>query len=296
MQSIKLSVVILSYNSLPLLEKCIDSIYHHNDIDDLLEVILVDNASDNQEEISLFLEKCFPDIRVILSPVNRGYGSGNNMGIRIAQGHVIMLMNPDVVLHEPVFSYALRYFKENKSQVLFGIQQQDQHHRNVHSFLIRKLSIKNFIFNLLFQKLKIFNPSYSVISGACFFLDKATFLKLGGYDEQIFLYGEERSLHERMLNNFPSSRISMNLKKSYIHSISSRNFSIDTVRMGLQSYFHLQGSLGIPYHETYKQVLKYYRFLILFYSLKFKWTTVKHQKMIIALLKKNFSRSHSDSL
>ena len=72
----------------------IDSIPFNND----LEVIVVDNASQNQEvEI---ISKKFPQIRVIKSDKNLGFAGGNNMGIKATQGKYILLINNDTFFKE----------------------------------------------------------------------------------------------------------------------------------------------------------------------------------------------------
>lgn len=285
MRGTRLSVVILSYNSLPLLKACIESIYRYNDIGDALEVVLVDNASENQDELKHFISTYFPAVKLLLQHDNLGYGRGNNIGIRYSNGEFILLMNPDVRLCEPVFLHALSIFESNRYQALLGMQQKDQFNKKVHSFLMRKLTVANFCINFIYEKLHVFNPDYAVISGACFFLNRQMFLECGGYDEDVFLYGEERILHERIRGRFPKATISIDFRKSFLHHIASRTFSLSIVELGLKAYFHLQKRLGVEKRKTFKEVLSYYKFLALFYTVKRKPETVDHIKQTIALLK-----------
>ena len=62
------------------------------------EIILVDNAS-AECPADLFSQR-FPDVRLIKSPVNLGFAGGNNLGIQIAKGDTILLLNSDTVLTE----------------------------------------------------------------------------------------------------------------------------------------------------------------------------------------------------
>lgn len=153
---------------------------------------------------------------------------------------------------------------------------------------MRKLTIKNFCVNFIYEKLNVFNPNHAVISGACFFLNKHMFLECGGYDEEIFLYGEERILHERVLQTFPKAVISIDFRKSYLHDIGSRPFSLSVTALGLKAYFHLQNSLGFEKEKTYNEVLRYYRFLAFFYTVKRKPETACHIRRTIELLKTTF--------
>jgi len=60
------------------------------------EVVLVDNASTECDPKS-FLER-FPDINLIVNPVNSGFTGGNNLGISKAKGDYLLLLNSDTEL------------------------------------------------------------------------------------------------------------------------------------------------------------------------------------------------------
>src|SRR5437867_3890136 len=79
------SVVVVSYNALPWLEQCLDSVRD-------FETILVDNGS-SDGSVELVRER-FPDVRVIQQG-NRGMGGGNNAGMRAAGGRYFFLLNSD---------------------------------------------------------------------------------------------------------------------------------------------------------------------------------------------------------
>ena len=58
-----------------------------------MEVIVVDNASRNQEADTT--SKRYPQVRVIKSEKNLGFAGGNNIGIQAAQGKYLLLINND---------------------------------------------------------------------------------------------------------------------------------------------------------------------------------------------------------
>jgi hypothetical protein len=58
-----------------------------------MEVIVVDNASKNQEADSI--TRRFPQVKVIKSERNLGFAGGNNLGIQVAQGKYLFLINND---------------------------------------------------------------------------------------------------------------------------------------------------------------------------------------------------------
>lgn len=62
-----------------------------------LEIVVVDNASTDD---SLVIARAFGDrVRTIVSPVNRGFAGGVNLAARVAQGRILVLLNPDVRVH-----------------------------------------------------------------------------------------------------------------------------------------------------------------------------------------------------
>lgn len=91
----KLSIIIVSYNTLQFVDACLSSIvrqaFRHN-----LEIIVVDNCS-SDGSVGHIRQK-FPQITLIENPANMGFAAANNMGIRQAKGEYILLLNSDTEL------------------------------------------------------------------------------------------------------------------------------------------------------------------------------------------------------
>jgi len=79
------SVVVVTLNALPWLERCLESVRGH-------DVIVVDHGS-TDGTLELVRER-FGDVRV-LEQANRGMGGGNNAGMRLAAGRYWFLLNSD---------------------------------------------------------------------------------------------------------------------------------------------------------------------------------------------------------
>ena len=91
----KLSIVIINYNTFQLTCNCIQSLY--DKITGLnYEIILVDNAS-KECNPDLFLQK-FPAITLVKSEINTGFTGGNNMGVDHSTGDYLLLLNSDTEL------------------------------------------------------------------------------------------------------------------------------------------------------------------------------------------------------
>lgn len=95
MERIEVSIVVINYNTFDLTCRCLDSIYQHT-TSLAFEIILVDNAS-TERDPSEFVER-FPEILLIKSRENVGFAKGNNLGIEVAKGTYILLLNSDALL------------------------------------------------------------------------------------------------------------------------------------------------------------------------------------------------------
>lgn len=86
---IELSIITINYNGLKDTLSLIESI----PFNDKMEVIVVDNASDNQEAERI--SKRFPYVKVVKSDKNLGFAGGNNLGIIASSGKYLFLINND---------------------------------------------------------------------------------------------------------------------------------------------------------------------------------------------------------
>jgi hypothetical protein len=92
-----LSIVIVSWNTTPLLEECLRSIDRHPPRVDH-EIIVVDNASDGFDEGRF--RAAFPAVSLIANQDNAGCAKGNNQGIEASTGDYVLLLNPDTRVTE----------------------------------------------------------------------------------------------------------------------------------------------------------------------------------------------------
>src|SRR3982751_6961721 len=79
------SVVVVTYNALPWIEQCLQSVRGQ-------ETIVVDHGS-TDGTLELVRER-FPEARLI-EQENRGLGGGSNAGMRVASGDYFLLLNSD---------------------------------------------------------------------------------------------------------------------------------------------------------------------------------------------------------
>jgi GT2 family glycosyltransferase len=102
----KLSVVIVAWNSAADIDACIDSINYGQEF----EVIVVDNASTDN---TLGLLRQHHHLKLVENSSNLGYARANNQGTRLATGEYLLLLNPDTRIELGALDTLSRYLDEH---------------------------------------------------------------------------------------------------------------------------------------------------------------------------------------
>ena len=112
------SIIIVNYNTKDLLVNCIDSIYLRTN-NFQFEIIVVDNASeDGSRQI---LKKKYPNIQLIESDVNIGFGAANNLGVKLAKVEFLFFLNSDTILVENSIKIMFDFFKKYENELNLGV-------------------------------------------------------------------------------------------------------------------------------------------------------------------------------
>ena len=222
----RLSIIIVTYNSEKDIFDCISSIKQWSDIPfDELELIIVDNNSRNTDSIFEQLRLLYGnDIVLVKNTHNGGYGQGNNMGIRRATAPVILIMNPDVRMMEPVFKTTLDAFERNNSLSMYGMKQMLSATEVSSNSFCCAYTVNGYLQTIMTSignRYDYYLPRYMHFSGSCFFIRKEMFEQVGLFDETIFMYGEEEDIHYRMRKSGFKQMI-YNPKLHYIHLTKER--------------------------------------------------------------------------
>ncbi|MEZ2295898.1 glycosyltransferase [Variovorax sp. RCC_210] len=199
-----ISVIIVAFKSEKDICSCIDSIFENLDIGrDELEIIVVDNSpADSARKISeLISGRYATEVKYFLMEENLGYGRGNNFGVSVCRSNLICVMNPDVRLKSPLFALAKERFLHDTKLAMLGFRQTGG--RNLSFYFYPEIfwPLIGVVFLKIFNFLNFFSPRWFFTSGALVFLDKEKFIKVGGYDEDIFLYCEDSDLCRRFVNS-----------------------------------------------------------------------------------------------
>ena len=110
---IKVSIIIVSYNTKKLLENCISSVLNAGDPTIEMEVIVVDNAS-TDGSIQMVREK-FPYVKLIVNRENLGFACAVNQGLRESESRYKLLLNSDTIIIGNAIKTMLEFLEQNPS-------------------------------------------------------------------------------------------------------------------------------------------------------------------------------------
>lgn len=198
-----MSIIIVTYKNVDCIGECLKSIFEMNDLRDGLEVIVVDNGPDDDPTGKLVQEK-FPEVNYVKNAVNNGFGGGSNAGAKIAKGELLLFLNPDTIMIEPLLSWAVQKSEQNQKIGMFGVNMVDRTKKPVQSFSYLPDAFN--IINLAFPKINVLRNKLNILPrrfhtmGADMFIRKELFEKVGLFDEHIFLYFEESDLVYRVMD------------------------------------------------------------------------------------------------
>jgi hypothetical protein len=117
---IEISIVILSWNTLDITTDCVESLLKFPPSRPW-EVILIDNASsDGSEKILPEKYGSHPNFTVILNEKNLGFTGGNNQGIEVAQGNILILLNSDIILLDDSIVKTVDFLKSDDKYGVAG--------------------------------------------------------------------------------------------------------------------------------------------------------------------------------
>ncbi len=284
---VKISFVIVTYNSEELIKDCISSIYYYADLDQSeFEIIIVDNSNEEGHIKLKNITNLFENVKVIHNSQNTGYGAGNNIGIKASSGQIISIMNPDVRIKSSLMQYTLSKFDDN-NLALLGYKQLGGLN---YSFYPRPEFRKTYIDGILLKKRNKnnkFNTKEDFLSGAFLFIDRDKFNEIGLFDEKIFMYNEESDICKRFIDkNF---RIVFDSKISYYHLITERPFSLNAYKNELISLDYYLSKFQIDKKIILKKTLKEIKFKKMIFKLLMRKNDVKRFDLMIKSLNEVFN-------
>lgn len=212
MDNIDVSIIIVNYNTKLMTDECINSILNCTK-NNLIEIILVDNASTDGSKEFFISDK---RIKYIYSEVNLGFGKANNLGVSMANGKYVFLLNSDTILLDDVISKLFKFAEINIINInnigSIGTRLINQNLEDTLSF--GQFTSPKRIYTRLLEKVKFKKNSYQskiyaelqnkgfskvdFVSGADLFILRNIYDDVEGFDPDFFMYYEETDLQKRI--------------------------------------------------------------------------------------------------
>lgn len=115
----KLSIIIVNYNTYTLTKQTIDSVLEKK-LPFEYEIMLVDNAS--QDDSMARLQEDYKEIisqgllNITLNDANLGFAKANNIGMRKSKGEYILLLNSDTYVVEDCLQQCMQYIEHYNTE------------------------------------------------------------------------------------------------------------------------------------------------------------------------------------
>jgi O-antigen biosynthesis protein len=116
---VKTSIIIVNYNSRPYLKSCLASLLAWTKPP--FEIIVVDNQSTDDSRYFLGHLR-HNTIKIIYAPSNQGFAKACNQGLEKASGHLLVTMNPDVLVANNWLERLAWHLKQNPRTLMVGPQ------------------------------------------------------------------------------------------------------------------------------------------------------------------------------
>jgi len=179
-KSALVSIIVVNYNGAKYLGRCFESLYagtYKN-----IEIIFVDNGS--KDGSVSFVRQNFPDIPVVDNKENLGLAVASNRGAQAARGEYLFFYNNDTIAGPQLIELLVKKMESDPAVGIAGCRTYTYDGSRVINEGVA---------------CDIFGYPYAP-GGHVFYVDAAIFIrrslfdKLEGFDEKMFLYGEDRDI------------------------------------------------------------------------------------------------------
>jgi len=173
-------VIVVTFESSTCVTRCLESVFASDFSQERLNVVVVDNhSSDGSVERVQELMRTVPTLKIVRNPSNMGFGTAMNLGIRQGRGKYVLLLNPDAELRQDTLRTLVRHAVVTER---FGFAAWEPRQEP-------------------YEHPKVYDPvtlETEWVSGACCLISREAFERVGGFDPEIFLYGEDVDLSWRL--------------------------------------------------------------------------------------------------
>lgn len=242
------SIILVNYNGEKFLDDCLNSLKEIDYPKDKYEVVLVDNAS-KDNSVNLVKEN-FTWVKLLVLDKNTGFSEGNNVGVENAIGEYIVFLNTDTSVEKNWLSELVKKIVSDDEIGACSSQVLCNDGRNIINTIGGFWSIMGISGSMGEGKPKdtFENETFTFSPTGCSMIIKTDLYKrVGGFDNEYFLYCEDADLGWRLWNQkfkvvvAPSSivyhKVTASLKSlgkktfnEWYHFYSSRNRFLTIVK------------------------------------------------------------------
>jgi GT2 family glycosyltransferase len=200
----QVSILIVAFRSSDFIAECLLGI-RRSAANTPHEVLLIDNGDDGTEAL---VRAQFPEVRIVPSPGNIGFGAGNNRLAAQARAPRLLLINPDVIPRGAAIDDLVEFAHAHPEAAAWGGRSfSPEGALDASNFLVLP-RLRDFV-KAPFGSLRSLTsgglpadasaPGYvDVLSGGFMMISADIWRELDGFDESFFLYSEEIDLFKRM--------------------------------------------------------------------------------------------------
>ena len=255
----KIFVIIVSYKGHRWYERCFTSLRQS---DSPVQTVVIDNAS-NDGTVE-YIREHFPEIHLIESKDNLGFGRANNMGMRYALDNgadYVFLLNQDAWVEPSTIGELVRIAEKSPEYGILGPVQVNKEKTKVLNGVIQFLINPDNVNHKLFSDLMLGSVEevYPVdeINAAAWLLPRKTLEIVGGFDPIFLHYGEDWNYLSRVL--YHNMKVGLVPHLQVVHDCEDRVEQ----KKGYSATFDkwlLQRATDILYPNTHPlQMIKNYR-------------------------------------
>lgn len=199
-----ISIVILNFNGKHHLDKFLPTIIEYSPG---CEVVVADNGSTDGSVD--FLQKNFPDIKILIFNENHGFCGGYNKALSQLDSEYFVLLNSDIEVTKNWIPPVISLFEKDSSIAAIQPKLLDYHSRDKFEYaggaggFIDKYGYpfcRGRIFDTIEKDEGQYDDTREIFwaSGACLFIRGELFKKYGGFDSSFFAHMEEIDLCWRL--------------------------------------------------------------------------------------------------
>ena len=207
---VKVFVIIVAYKGMRWYERCFESLRQSSLS---VQTIVVDNAS-NDGTVD-FIRKNYPEIHLIESESNLGFGRANNLGMRYALDHncdYVFLLNQDTWVEPDAIELLVKCHLCHKEYGIISPMHMSDDGKQLNFLLDDGNRNYKLLSDLYCGSVKdVYSITY--VNAAAWLLPRITLEKIGGFCPIIFHYGEDDDylnrvrFHRFKIGLCPSARI-----------------------------------------------------------------------------------------